>query len=187
MRPALDAAALRLDFGGLMQLMIPLNAFTEVATADVWGKRIASLAAPDDLTSCANDFLGARVRLVALEPTAKRAFVDSRPVLVTTTASLLALNALLRQAIGMERFRPNVVIEGEVGSWRRLQANDVTLEREKPCSRCEVTAIDQASGARRGEEPLRMLNERFAGNFGVYCRVARSGRLRIGEVLQPTS
>jgi hypothetical protein len=67
--------------------------------------------------------------------------------------------------------------------WRELRGRDAALQYVEPCSRCEVTTIDQASGARRGPEPLRTLNERFAGNFGVYCRVARSGRLRCGETL----
>jgi uncharacterized protein YcbX len=49
-----------------------------------------------------------------------------------------------------------------------------------------VTTIDQTSGERRGPEPLRTLSERFAGNFGVYYRVMRPGRLRRGERLQAT-
>lgn len=185
-RPALDAESLRLDFGGLLQLVIPLRAFVENTSVDVWGKRVASRTAPDDLISGASDFLGTRMRLVALDPAAQRAFVDSRPVLVTTTASLLALNALLRQAVGMERFRPNVVLDGAETGWRSLRGKDAILEADKACGRCEVTTIDQASGERRGDEPLRTLNERFAGNFGVYCRVVRPGRLRRGEVLQPS-
>jgi len=44
-----------------------------------------------------------------------------------------------------------------------------------------VTTIDQASGARRGPEPLATLTERFKGEFGLYYRVTRPGRLRRGE------
>jgi hypothetical protein len=85
--------------------------------------------------------------------------------------------------LGMERFRPNVVLEGD-GTWRELRAREAVLEYARPCGRCEVTTIDQASGARCGPEPLRTLTERFEGNFGVYCRVARPGRLQRGETLQ---
>jgi len=183
-RPALDAESLRLDFGGLLQLAIPLQAFAESANVDVWGKLIASRAAPESLVARAAEYLGIALRLVALDSAAQRAFTDSEPVLVTTTAMLSSLNERLRVAVGMERFRPNLVIEGGDGSWRGLQAKDAILERARPCSRCEVTTIDQASGARRGDEPLRTLNERFAGNFGVYCRVLRAGRLRRGEALE---
>jgi uncharacterized protein YcbX len=85
--------------------------------------------------------------------------------------------------VGMERFRPNVVVDGPE-TWSTLEGKAVRLERDKPCGRCEVTTIDQTSGERRGPEPLRTLNERSAGNFGIYCRVARNGRLRRGDTLQ---
>jgi uncharacterized protein YcbX len=183
-RPELDKRGLRLDFGGLLQLAVRLADFTESATVDVWSNPIAARAAPESVVAEAADYLGARLRLVALDPAARRAFVDSEPVLVTTTAMLSGLNERLALAVGMERFRPNLVIEGAEGSWHRLQAKDAILEYARPCSRCEVTTIDQASGARRGPEPLRTLSESFEGNFGVYCRVARAGRLRRGEALK---
>jgi uncharacterized protein YcbX len=182
--PELDERSLRLDFGGLAQLVIPLQAFAESSTADVWGNRIAARVAPESLVAEAADYLGTALRLVALDPAAQRAFVDSAPVLVTTTAMLSDLNERLALAVGMERFRPNVVLEGGEGSWHRLRARDAVLEYARPCSRCEVTTIDQASGARRGPEPLRTLSESFEGNFGVYCGVARAGRLRRGEALE---
>ena len=116
-----------------------------------------------------------------LDDGAQRSFADSRPVLVASTAMLARLGL---PDIGMERFRANVVLEGD-GKWRTLRGEHVVLEYSKPCGRCEVTTIDQASGARRGPEPLRTLNERFDGNFGEYYGVAQPGRLRRGEELLP--
>jgi uncharacterized protein YcbX len=180
--PFLDADAIRLDLGGLAQLAIPLAAFTQPTRADVWGNQIGARAAPASLVTQAADYLGERLRLVTLDAEPQRAFVDSRPVLVATADAISKLNGHLPTAVGMERFRPNVVLEGS-GDWRALEGSEIRLERDKPCGRCEVTTIDQASGARRGPEPLRTLSERFEGNFGVYCRVARAGRLRRGELL----
>jgi uncharacterized protein YcbX len=176
--PQLERDALRLDFGGLIELEVGFDAFKESTTVDVWGKRIPARAASQDLVP---DYLGVPSRLVSLDQAAQRSFADSRPVLVTTTAMLADLNL----DIGMDRFRPNIVVEG-AGDWAALKAGEVLLEREKPCGRCEVTTIDQTSGERRGPEPLRTLSERFAGNFGVYYRVMRPGRLRRGERLQAT-
>ncbi|HEV3010293.1 MAG TPA: MOSC N-terminal beta barrel domain-containing protein [Burkholderiales bacterium] len=177
--------ALRLDFGGLLQLAFSFSEFIESTSIDVWGKQIPARAAPRSLLAQAADYLGMPVRLARLDPQARRAFVDSQPVLVTTTAMLSNLNL---PGVGMERFRPNVVLEGVVlegaKDWVALEGKDVLLERGKPCGRCEVTTIDQASGERRGPEPLRTLTERFEGNFGVYCRVTRAGRLRRGETLK---
>lgn len=174
-RPRLDGNALHLDFGGLFNLT--LSHFEETIVVDVWGKRIPARAAPERLIAGAAEFLGTPVRLVALDSAAQRAFGDSAPILVTSTALLSGLG------VGMERFRPNIVVDAEE-TWSALEGKDALLERIRPCGRCEVTTIDQASGERRGPEPLRTLTERFGGNFGVYCRVARPGRLRRGEKLR---
>jgi uncharacterized protein YcbX len=176
-RPELHENGLRLDLGGLAKLDLRSSEFSERVVVDVWGKRIAGRAAPVALTSPAADYLGTHLRLVALDPDAERSFADSRPVLVASTAMLAGL------AVGMERFRPNIVVDGPE-TWGALEGQHVRLERDKPCGRCEVTTIDQASGERRGPEPLRTLTERFEGNFGVYCRVTRPGRIRRGETLQ---
>lgn len=162
-RPTVEQNALRLDFGGLTETAIAFDDFRARAVP----------------LNVASNYLGVEVALVMLDADALRSFADSKPVLVTTTGMLAELGV---PGVGMERFRPNVVLEGNE-QWRELRGRDAVLEYVEPCSRCEVTTIDQASGARRGPEPLRTLNERFAGNFGVYCGVARSGRLRRGETL----
>ena len=175
-RPVVGEEAIRLDLGGLAGLALGFDEFREEAFVDLWGERIAGRAAQ---ASLACDYLGTRVTLVMLDPQAPRAFVDSKPILVVTSEMLARLQM---PEIGMERFRANVVLDGD-REWRELRGEETVLEYAEPCSRCEVTTIDQASGERRGPEPLRTLTERFAGNFGVYCRVARPGRLRRGEML----
>lgn len=173
-RPTLNGGVLQLDLGGLATLAIDL--FNSPATVEVWGKRIPALAAPERLTQPLADYVGARLRVVRLHPAAERSFADSRPVLVTATAALARLGC----DVPMERFRPNVVLDGEIDG-QPLRAREVTLEYEKTCERCEVTTIDQANGERRGPEPLATLTERFGGQFGLYYRVARPGRLERGE------
>ena len=182
-RPALDEQSLSLDFGGLFEIVVGLRDFSEPTAVDVWGHRVPGRTAPASLLAPAAEYLGTKPRLVALERGVLRSFRDARPVLVTTSAMLAALNEQLATPVGMERFRPNVVLHGG-GDWTSLQGKDVLLERDELCGRCEVTTIDQASGERRGPEPLRTLSERFDGNFGVYCRVSRPGHLRRGEELK---
>lgn len=104
---------------------------------------------------------------------------DGFPLLVTTTASLAALNELLaaerHPALPMERFRPNLVVEGaaawEEDGWHRIRVGELTFRAVKLCGRCVVTTTDQETGERRGAEPLRSLrrHHRFDKNaiFGV--------------------
>jgi uncharacterized protein len=180
-RPALDASTLRLDLAGLGELAIALDAFQERLSARVWGARLACRAAP--ALRELDDYAGARVRVVALEAGATRGFEDAAPVLVASLAALKAVNAVLARPVGMERFRPNVVLDEEA-QWQAIDAAEAVLERIEPCERCEVIAIDQASGERGPDEPLQVLNAAYSGTFGVYARVARAGRLRRGEALR---
>jgi hypothetical protein len=176
--PSVQPGALRLDLGGLAQVEFRFESFSAAGRVDVWGKKIPGRAARE--SKGVEEYLGIAARLVMLDAGAQRSFADSRPVLVATTAELAALGL---PAIGMERFRPNLVVAGG-GEWRQLRSRECVLEFSKPCGRCEVTTIDQTSGARSGPEPLRTLTERFAGNFGRYFVVARAGRLRRGEALE---
>ena len=63
----------------------------------------------------------------------------------------------------MERFRPNVVIDGvaayDEDRMHELRAGPVTLRMVKPCTRCSITTTDQQLGAVDGVEPLRTLKE----------------------------
>jgi len=90
-------------------------------------------------------------------------FADGFPVLVISRASLADLNSRLPKALPMERFRPNVVIDG-VGAFdedriHELRVGGITLRMVKPCTRCSITTTDQARGELDGVEPLRTLKE----------------------------
>jgi uncharacterized protein YcbX len=96
----------------------------------------------------------------------------------------------------MERFRPNLVIDG-IGAYdedriHELRADGVTLRLVKPCTRCCITTTDQQRGEVDGDEPLRTLKEyRFdrelrGVTFGQNAIVVRGAgqRLRVGESLE---
>jgi len=88
-------------------------------------------------------------------------FADAYSMLIATTESLAALNERLPEPLPMNRFRPNIVIEGvepfdeDRMVWVRSGAFEVKCV--KPCTRCIVTTTDQRTGERMGEEPLRTL------------------------------
>ena len=121
-------------------------------------------------------------------------FVDVAPILVTNEASLADLNARLDTPIPMNRFRPNVVIEGleafAEDSVPGLHNGALRLVRATHCERCAVTCTDQETG-RRSAEPLQTLRsyrhreDGYAGGvmFGAYMGVEGSATIRIGDSL----
>lgn len=121
-------------------------------------------------------------------------FADGYPLLVIGSASLAHLNERLARkgaaALPMNRFRPNVVIDGlaphEEDRLEAISIGAVTLQPVKPCTRCRVTTTDQAT-AEVGREPLRTLAEyrydaKLAGvTFGVNAIVTTAGALGVGD------
>lgn len=89
---------------------------------------------------------------------------DAAPLLLTTEASLDRLNRWLGDGgsdpIGHDRFRPNVVVDGEVpfaeDGWDQVRIGSVSLRRTMVCDRCVMTTIDRATLATT-KEPIRTL------------------------------
>lgn len=127
-------------------------------------------------------------RPVSRAPDAIVGFADAYPLLCVGHASLEALNRRLAQPIGMERFRPNLVVAGgephAEDTWQSLEVGEVALEAAKLCDRCAVVTVDPATGE-RGREPLATLAEyrRHEGAvwFGVNLLHRGRGVLRVGD------
>ncbi len=91
-------------------------------------------------------------------------FADAYPVLVAAEASLDDLNRRLvadgHAPVGMDRFRPNIVVAGgkpyEEERAPALRVGSLRLRTPKKCARCQVVTVDQRTGA-TGKEPLRTL------------------------------
>ncbi|MFC4501429.1 MULTISPECIES: MOSC domain-containing protein [Streptomyces] len=113
---------------------------------------------------------------------------------VVSRASLDALNRRIAERGGrplpMNRFRPNLVIDG----WETPHTEDdtplltlpgTTLALARLTVRCAVTLVDQETGRRAGSEPLRTLADyrRAEGGvvFGAYFAVRRPGRVAVGD------
>jgi uncharacterized protein YcbX len=87
-------------------------------------------------------------------------FVDGYPFLLISRASLDDLNRRLPQPLPMNRFRPNIVVEGcepyAEDGWKQIRIGEVTFRVVKPCSRCKITTVNQQTGT-SGKEPLKTL------------------------------
>jgi uncharacterized protein len=172
----------------------------------VWKSTLQLPAAEEAVNAWCTRTLGHPVRLVYLDDAAMRvqtssyakegdvvSLADGFPLLITTTASLDALNAAMEAPVPMNRFRPNLVIDGAEAwaedSWKRLQIGNVLLEVMRPCPRCAITQVDQASGQSLSKEPIRTLRKlRFWTHdpgvlFGVYATARQLGQLTAGTTV----
>ncbi len=117
-------------------------------------------------------------------------FADGFPVLVCNQASLDDLNTRLPERIPMERFRPNLVLEG-LPPWAEdridsLTVDGVILRLVKPCTRCTIPSIDQQTG-RPSTDPAPVLRQlRFdktlhGFTFGENAVIAAAGQREIAR------
>lgn len=98
-------------------------------------------------------------------------FADAFPFLLIGEASLADLNSRLERAVPMDRFRPNIVFTGgapyQEDELAAFTIRDIRFWGVKPCARCPIPTIDQAT-AERGKEPLRTLALYRRRNNKVY-------------------
>jgi uncharacterized protein len=112
---------------------------------------------------------------------------DGYPLLIAGQSSLDLLNEKLSTPVYMDRFRPNLVIDGltahEEDHWREIRIGDVELSVVKPCARCSTVLVNPLT-AERGVEPLRTLAQyrRSAQKvmFAQNALVKTPGLLRVG-------
>lgn len=100
-------------------------------------------------------------------------FADGAPLLLVSEASLSALNARLERPIGIERFRPNIVVRDcgphAEDDWRTLGIGQTRLDVAWPCSRCAIPTIDPATAERDpANEPIRTLMQYRKRDRAVY-------------------
>jgi uncharacterized protein YcbX len=199
-----DDAALLLDAPGLGPLRVmALESGAASVRVRVWKDHVDAVDCGPDAAAWFSQWLGRAARLVTIGDAFSRpvnpkhaspgdfvGFADGFPLLVVTTASLADLNGRLEQPVPMNRFRPNVVIDGADAwaedAWKRIRIGDLTVRIAKPCGRCVITTTDQQTAA-RGVEPLRTLATfRKSGNdvmFGQNAIPDGEGVLRVGDAV----
>ena len=141
--------------------------------ADVWGNELAVGDAGDAAAAWFSGYLGTDARLVAIAPGYDRAvgagrdpggraaqvsFADGYPLLLATVASLADLVARSSEPFPMERFRPNLVVDGEVAwdedHWGAISVGGVGFDVVKGCARCAMPQVDQQTAVRHREPAL---------------------------------
>lgn len=170
-KPQLKLTEVVLRAPGMLALHLAIDTVEEPVRVRIWDDEVPAFDMGDVAAQWFTDFLGRPLRLVRFDPEHRRLsnrkwtgdaealnqFNDGYPLLVASTASLDELNARLAAAghapVGMERFRPNLVLEGvEAHDEDRVDLltiataeGEVQLRPVKPCPRCPIPNIDPAT------------------------------------------
>jgi uncharacterized protein YcbX len=180
----------------------PINLSSEKITVSIWGTVCqCHLIVNNAVDKWISKFVGEAIRLVYMADDDFRnvnpkhgkadeivSFADGFPILITNTKSLDDLNNRLQVPVPMTRFRPNLVIEGnlpwEEDRWEKIRIGKVIIRIVKPCARCVVTTIDPATGE-KGQEPLHTLSlfrkENNKVLFGMNAIAEQFGRIKNGD------
>ena len=192
--PKIMKDKLSLTAPGMPMLEIQRNAKNgEKIEVDLFGEKMSSLSAGSEACAWFSKYLGGDYRLVTCDPNfvrkggvqypardeAPTSFTDNYGILVISEASREDLNKRLVSGVPMNRFRPNIVVEGvdPYGEdyFALASTSDVTLRFVDICYRCNLTTIDQEK-AEFGQEPLltlgRYRNSKIGVRFGNYAAVA---------------
>jgi uncharacterized protein YcbX len=196
----LTSTALRLKAPGMLQLEVPFASEGEVVKVTVWNDTVAAVTQGEVADAWFSRYLGLPCRLMRFDPEARRLsnvrytgatpapykFADAFALLVASNASLADLNARLSKRgiapVGIERFRPNIVLNGvdafEEDYAERITLGDAELRVVKPCVRCSVPNVDPATGVPSTEpgDTLAVYRDNAGAGgitFGVNSIVAR--------------
>lgn len=115
-------------------------------------------------------------------------FADAYPLLLTSESSLANFNSHLATHIGMNRFRPNIVITGSTpyaeDTWQEVYAGSTRLKISSPCTRCAVPAIDPDTAHKQPEILVALNQHRRFGTetrFGQNAVYSTAGTVTLGD------
>lgn len=159
---------------GMLALHVPTEAAEAPIRATVWSDTCSAFDMGATAAQWFSDFLGVKgLRLVRFDPehvrladsawtdgvAARSAFSDGFPFLLASQASLDDVSSRLvaggHAAIGMERFRPNLVVSGleafgedylDTIEFESDGNQTITLKLVKPCPRCPIPNVNPATG-----------------------------------------
>lgn len=166
-----DTGVLKVHFADSREQAVtvdPNAADLEAREVRVWRDVVNALDMGDTPADYLSEALGVPVRLVYMPNTTHRqidkkfadvgrdvSFADGFPLLLISESALENLNTKLPFRIGMERFRPNLVVTGcephAEDNWRRLRIGGIEFDIVKPCERCVIPSIDPLSGEKQSE------------------------------------
>jgi uncharacterized protein len=213
--PRVEGDALVVEAPGMPLLSLPLaQQQGEPLCVQIWDDSVDAIDCGDAAAAWFGRALGTSCRLVRFRPDLARPtstkwtggaqsgarFADAYPLLLIGQAALDEINERMlaagRAPLPMDRFRPNLVVAGtdpfEEDYTESLHFGGIVIKPVKPCARCPIPAIDQATGI-PGPDPLDILQSwrskailDGAVCVGMNCIVTAGagGTLRVGQACE---
>jgi uncharacterized protein YcbX len=213
--PALVEGGLRLSAPGQPTIEVARPQQADRVVRALLGDEVPVGDGGDEAAHWLSAITGTPCRLVVLcEPDARRlelvpgqpvSLADATPVLVANVASWRDLQARALEPFGIERFRPNLIVDGPSpwaeDTWQSFSIGAARLEAVVPMPRCTVPQVDQDSGERHREPAVALRANRWcvaapslaegwrpffkgAGLFGLGATIGEPGTVvRVGDVL----
>jgi len=170
--PELKGDGIMLNAPGMPAIHVAGMSESHIREVVIWRDCCLAFDEGDIVAEWLSAFLQHTVRLVRFndernrnssrdwtgEVAAPNHFTDGFPILVISVASLDDLNSRLKNPLAMNRFRPNIVIDG-VDAYTEdrvdeIRGQEFCLKLVKPCARCKITTTNQETGIVEGDEPL---------------------------------
>ena len=216
---ALEAGGVVLSRSGFGQILVPFDAaggkglqtrvWKDLCSVTDQGEAVSrwlteALESPDRLLLVAmqEGFVRPQGKADLLGEATRTLFADAAPYLLANEASLAQLNRELlargHQSVPMNRFRPNILVNGlepfAEHDLATLAGNDFSLGLAHACERCVVTTIDQSTGVQNPDwEPYKTLStinpmpgrpNRPAFGHNATLESGENCRIRLGDQMK---
>ena len=187
---------------GQSDLSVPLQQPVEHRIkVQIWNDQCHAGIVSPQASAWFSDYLQRSCQLVLLPETEHRpvdpgyaeadqrvGFADGFPLLVVSLASIDRLSQQLGETVSIDRFRPNIVLDGcephAEDDWLTIQAGDIKIRLAKPCSRCVIPSYHQQTAQQHPRLLKTLANYRRRDGkvyFGMNGLHDRDGNLQVGQ------
>jgi uncharacterized protein len=206
-RVKLTSQDLIVESEGMNKLSLPLKPSDgESVHVRVWDDSFDAMDTGPQAAAWFTELLSRPCRLVFMPDQTERlvnpkysaqktivSFADAFPFMLISQASLDELNSRLAESVPMNRFRPNIVLDGckayDEDTWTAVRIGSMNFRVAKPCSRCTVPTVNQETGIRASEPILTLSTYRTVDNkvyFGQNLTHEAQGILTVGDEVHAT-
>jgi uncharacterized protein YcbX len=195
----LTDSGIALSTAEMQPLKVDIPTAANMSKVKVWEDECNAYDAGDEAANWLSQFLNVSCRLVYFPDNEfrqvdldyanegdKTAFSDGFPLLLISKASLDDLNNRLDNPITMNRFRPNIVVQGcqpyAEDSWKKIKIGNIVYSIVKPCSRCVIPSINPETAEREDEPTKTLITYRKRDNkifFGQNVIAQANGQIEV--------